>query len=358
MVGIGRRLCGFAAWRPAGFLVLLCLLAAAGGGPAGAAGIGNLQGPWPSAAVGHAGVAVTFPSSSPFTLADVGKGPAVDPPTAAMGTLFMPAGASAAHPVPAVVLLHGAAGVRADRELTYGRQLAALGIAALVVDAFGARRDRATGFIDRLLEITEAMVLADAYGGLRYLAARPEIDARRVVLVGFSYGGMASIYAAYAQVAAAYAPDGLRFAGHVSFYGPCIARFEDHRTTGVPVLMMYGGRDEIIDPKECAAVADDLRTGGSQVETIVYATAFHQWDGGPAVPWRASTSVAPCRFGVAPDGVTHDLSSGLAMTGPFTRRAILALCVDRDGYMLGRDDSVRERSNRALGAFLQRAFAR
>lgn len=274
-----------------------------------------------------------------------------------MATLFMPPGASAARKVPAVVILHGAAGVRGPREMTYGRQLASFGIAALVVDAFAARRDRATSFTDRLLEITEAMVLADAFAGLRHLAANPAIDAKRVAVMGFSYGGMAATYAAYAQVAAAYAPDGLRFAGHAAYYGPCIARFSDRRTTGAPVLMQYGGRDEIIDPEQCTLVAADLRAGGSAVEVIAYPNAYHQWNGGPVTPWRASTNIAACRFTVDPDGKIRDLRTSFAMSGPISRRAILALCADGDGYLVGRDDAVRVQSNRALGAFLQRIFA-
>lgn len=66
------------------------------------------------------GAAITYPSHSPFTLWEVGKGETLDPPTDARAFLFMPDKASAEKPVPAVVLLHGAAGVLGSRELTYG----------------------------------------------------------------------------------------------------------------------------------------------------------------------------------------------------------------------------------------------
>jgi dienelactone hydrolase len=97
--------------------------------------------------------------------------------------------------VPTVVLLHGSGGVLSTRELTYAPQLAKMGVAALVVDVFGARRDRGTEFIERLLNITETMMVADAYSGLWFLAGRPEIDPHRVVLIGFSYGAMATTFA-------------------------------------------------------------------------------------------------------------------------------------------------------------------
>src|SRR5215470_14604575 len=105
------------------------------------------------------------------------------------------------------------------------------------------------------------MMLADAYSGLGFLAARPEIDPRRIVLTGFSYGAMSTIYGIYVQIAEKLAPPGLRFAGHVAFYGPCIARFRDSRTTGAPLLLLLGGADEITDQNRCAEIAADMRAG-------------------------------------------------------------------------------------------------
>lgn len=339
-----------------GIAVLATAVAAAAGSPAMA---DLLRVPWPDAdAIDEGrGEPVRFASHSPFTPVDVGAGPERDPPTEAVGTLFLPAGATAARPVAGVVILHGSGGVQNVRELTYGRQFAAMGVAALVVDAFAARRDRATRFTARLLAITETMLLADAFAGLRYLAARPEIDGDRIALVGFSYGGMAAVFAAHEQIAATLAPGGERFAAHAAFYAPCVARFADRRATGAPVLMLMGGRDAIIDRERCAEAAADLRAGGGHVESVVFPQAFHQWDGAFASPRTIGRNLAPCRLRVEPDGRVLDLATGLEMTGPLARRAILALCVDEDGYMIGRDDGVRERSNAILGRFLAKALA-
>ncbi|NKB48277.1 MAG: dienelactone hydrolase [Alphaproteobacteria bacterium] len=317
-------------------------------------------GRWPNpAAVNEMrGELVSYPSHSPFTLREVGGGAEEDPTTAARAGLFVPPTATAADPVPAVVLLHGAAGVLAARELTYARQFAAMGVAALVVDAFGARRDRATGFVERLLEVTETMVLADAYAGLRFLDARPEIDGGRVALIGFSYGGIAATLGAFEQTAETLSPDGPRFAAHISYYGPCIARFDDARATGAPVLMLAGSEDAIVDPMRCNQVLDDLRAGGAETEFVIYQNAFHQWDGSFRGPRPIGRNLADCRFKVGNDGVVRDSFTFLQMTGPISRRLILAACVDSDGYLIGRDDNVRAKSNRAVGDFLTRAFTR
>jgi dienelactone hydrolase len=320
----------------------------------------RLAAPWPSpdSVSGRAGQSVEFPSHSPFVPADIGGGPRRDPATTGQGILFLPESASPAAPVPAVILLHGSSGVQEAREINYGRQLAAMGVAVLVVDSFGARRDRGTGFVDRLLNITETMLVADAYAGLDYLAGRGDVDPRRVVLIGYSYGAMAAVYAAYQQLARPLSPHGLRFAGHVAFYGPCIARFAEPRTTGAPVLLLYGGRDTTTDPKRCGEIADDLRAGGSTVATITYPDAVHQWDGGFDETRPIGRDLTPCSFTVERDGTVRDDNTWLAMSGPLTRKTILWLCVADKPYMIGRNDSVRERSNHDLGAFLSRVFAR
>lgn len=315
--------------------------------------------PWPDPLLDSApqGEPVTFASTSPYALADVGKGPERDPPQAAQGRLFMPASASAAAPVPAVIFLHGAGGISQARELTYARQLAARGVAALAIDVFGARRERASRFIDRIMEITEAMYLADAYAGLAMLAERSDIDAGRVALIGFSYGAMAATYAAYRQVADSYAPAGPRFAAHVAFYGPCIAQFRDSTTTGAPLLMLYGERDAIVDPERCARTAGELEDGGSTVRITAFPNGAHQWDGrtGERMIGR---NIAACDFIVTADGSVSHRILPLSMSSPLNRKIMLGLCADDEGYLMGRDDAVRAEANKELADFLRAAFDR
>ncbi len=336
------------------WIVACTLLAVAGGANANEIRP-RLSGPWPDAHSLDAiqGEAVTYPSRSPFSPADLG--PSGEAPGAtARATIFRPAGRHKPRSVPAVIMLHGSGGVLWAREMAYGKQLAAMGVAALVVDAFAARAEMGSGFIDRLLNITETMMLADAFAGLHFLDRHPEIDPDRVALIGFSYGAMASMYAMNARVAEQLG-NGRRFAAHVAFYGPCIARFADKRTTGAPLLMLYGTADILIDRRRCDEVADDMRRGGSAVDIIGYEGAPHQWDGG----WgrrHIGRNLAPCRIEVERDGTARDQRTLLPMSGPALRRIILGLCVENKPYLIGADDEVRARSNRDLGDFLVRAL--
>jgi dienelactone hydrolase len=299
------------------------------------------SGDWPSATIAAERVAI--PSRSPFGLSDA----AAAEPTEADVVFYPAVGASAAAPAPAVVLLHGAGGVSDGREGRYAEEFAAQGVSVAVIDVFGARDGG--GFVERLINTTEAMALADAFATLDWLAARPDIDDKRIALIGFSYGGMSSVYAAYAQVVAAYGPS-VPFAAHVAFYGPCIARFDEPATTGAPVLMLWGDQDEIMDADACEATAGDLRAGGSRVEIARY-DAPHRWDGARRT-WRAPRHIADCRLTVGSDGTVRDENSFLTMTGRASRAAILALCSNSDGYLIGPDEAVRRLSNARLAAFL------
>ena len=310
--------------------------------------------PWP--APGAAAVeprTVILRSSDPFTPAEIGRAASRNVPA----LLFLPPGASVTHKVPAVVLLHGSVGNYRARAWRYGPPLAALGVAVLVPETYAAREDLGRSFIGRALHITETMFDADAYAGLRALAADPAIDASRVALVGFSYGGMATEYALYRTVADRFVPPaGPHFAAHVAYYAPCIARFADTRTTGAPLLMMYGGRDQLIHPDRCAQEAADLRAGGSAVTVTVFPDAVHQWDGEMA-PRLIGRHLADCAFRVARDGTVHDAGTGIAMTGPLTRGLILAVCTGRRPWPIGRNEEVAAQSDRDLERFLGSAFA-
>lgn len=323
---------------------IVFVAAALGLAPPPAAAVLDESGNWPAVSAG-AGIAAEVESASPFTLAEVSPDMARTPAS----VRFYPA-VAADGPAPAVVLLHGAGGVSSRREGRYAREFTAQGVAVAVVDVFGARGGG--GFMQRLVRITESMALADAFATRAWLAARPDIDGERIALVGFSYGGMSATYAAYAAVADAFgAAFGTGpFAAHVAFYAPCIARFEDVTTTGAPVLMMWGERDEIIDPDACEATAQDLGRGGSRVEVERF-DALHRWDGARRT-WRAPAHIADCRFVVGRDGTVRDDNSFFVMTDPVSRATMLALCLDREGYMIGPDEAVRVRSNAAMARFL------
>ncbi len=338
-MGTGRRV-----------LLVLWLVASASPGLAG-----DRFTVWPDPDAVHDVVPteIELPSSDPFMPSDIGHARR----RVVRALLYLPPGASPQHKVPAVVLLHGSIGNTEERGYRYGLPLAEAGVAVLVVETYASRADLATSFVGRALHITETMFDADAYAGLRVLSARPEIEAGHVALVGFSYGGMAATYALYDTIARRLAPDGQHFAAHVAFYAPCVARFDDSRTTGAPLLMLYGGQDQLIRPDRCAQVAADLRGGGSAVTVVSYRQAVHQWDG-ELQPRLIGRHLADCRFRVDRFGIVHEAASGVGMGNPFLRGVVLGLCTGSRPYPIGRNEATTVRSDQDLLHFLSEVFAR
>ena len=116
---------------------------------------------------------VRFPNMTPGT------------PVTITATLVRPDGPG---PFPAVVLLHGCAGIEAQA-FRWARWLAERGYVALVVDSFGPRGvkgDCRSGPGDPPITAR----FDDAFGALRYLQSLPEIRADRVAAIGWSQGGV------------------------------------------------------------------------------------------------------------------------------------------------------------------------
>ena len=105
-----------------------------------------------------------------------------------------------------------------------------------------------------------------------------------------------------------------------------------------------------------ALFVEDLRDGGAEAEFVLYDGAYHQWDGSFPGPRTIGRNLAGCDLNVNKQGIVRDTLTLLPMSGPFLRKVILGVCSDSDGYLIGRDDAIRDRSNRDVGAFLMRAF--
>jgi dienelactone hydrolase len=113
--------------------------------------------------------------------------------------LYLPENRAA--PSPAVVVLDGLGGPKEGREREYGQRLSDEGFVALVLDSFACRGVGENGDLIRAFTVTEAMMLSDAFTGFSYLAGRPEVDASKIGVIGFSYGGMITVLTAYEQLA-------------------------------------------------------------------------------------------------------------------------------------------------------------
>ncbi len=118
-----------------------------------------------------------------------------------VGTLTRPAGP----PAPAVLLLHGFTGSRDEKEITgtgegvfsrTARLLAEAGYASLRIDFRGS--GDSTGGMS-WAETTYSTQIADACAAIDLLAAREDVDAARLAVLGWSQGGLVAMHAAAAR---------------------------------------------------------------------------------------------------------------------------------------------------------------
>ncbi len=202
------------------------------------------------------------------------------------GLLWLPDASSSEAPVPGLVVLQeifGLSGyVRSRCE-----DLAALGYAVLAPQLY-ARLDPPVEQVpddaDDLLEQGMALVgqvdwplaVRDGLAARDTLAALPEVDADRVGLVGFCFGGGLAF-----NVAASAAQAEVPVAALVSFYGSALPGLLDLAGhVECPSLHVFGTDDAYIPMEQVEQVREAVTAGGSrgQVRFELHEGAGHAFD--------------------------------------------------------------------------------
>jgi dienelactone hydrolase len=188
-------------------------------------------------------------------------------PAALEGELFTPRGAG---PFPAVVLLHGCAGV-SPNVAAWAQWLQGEGYAALVLDSFGGRGLRNLCGDPRPL--TGGMRSGDVFAAVARLRTMSAIDPGRIAAMGFSHGGWTALAAWHAQ--AAHPDDRLRAV--IALYPSCGTQLPAGGAP--PLLMLVGGQDDWTPPANCLKLAEAARAAGRPVSIVLYPDARHAFDG-------------------------------------------------------------------------------
>ena len=222
----------------------------------------------------HATDVVHFTSAvlppSPFKLRQAkaqGKELKQEPGLPLWGHLNKPAGTG---PFPAVVLMHGCAGIRP----TYARwasQLTELGYVTLILDSLGPRS--VFNVCKTPLKIASPQTRAfDAHGALAYLQGLPFVDGARIGVVGWSHGGNSVLAAVNNSGTTAKLPQ--RFKAAIAFYPYCIG-WGDYI---LPTLILLGEADEWGPLSQCQMLKAQSKNGGALIELVAYPGVFHAFD--------------------------------------------------------------------------------
>jgi dienelactone hydrolase len=184
------------------------------------------------------------------------------------GYLAKPDGAG---PFPAVVALHGCAGMHVTTRQRLADDLVGRGYVILLVDSYTTR-----GIKHACTSTAFATFLKrrpDAFGALVFLGGQSFVDPKRVAAVGFSAGGRVSLSVAETNSFELFVlPGDLRFRAAAAFYPPCKQAWA---RPAIPALILIGGLDDWTPAVDCTDKVATWGNEGPPVELVVYPGVHH-----------------------------------------------------------------------------------
>ena len=193
--------------------------------------------------------------------------------------LYAPSGAG---PFPAIVLSHTCSGLQ-QHVFEWAQRFLGAGYVVLVVDHLGPRG--LAGNCPPYNRVSVTQYAQDDVLALKHLRALPFVDGKRIVQVGFAYGGMAGLRLASERFRATYVGNE-SFAAIVSFYPWCNQQsgqgYQDHQwnfydDTTTPLLILLGADDDF-NPRSCVEQANQNAALGMPVEYRVFPATTHAFD--------------------------------------------------------------------------------
>ena len=248
--------------------------------------------------------------------------------------------------LPVVLLMHGSGGVGPNIDY-WVRLLNGMGVSTFVIDGFTGR-GLASVNTDQA-RLGRLNFILDIYRSLDILARHPRVDPERIVLMGFSRGGQAALYASLDRFHEQWNSSGARFAAYISFYPDCATTYRRDAETGSrPIRIFHGEADDYNPLRTCAAYVERLRAAGRDVAIATYPDAHHGFDtplGTTATPSRGAQSVRECTIREADGGTLINV----ATQAPFTYRDA---CVALDPHV-GGNAAAREAVTVAVRDFVR-----
>jgi dienelactone hydrolase len=274
------------------------------------------------------------------------KGEADGKPTTLTGALRVAQGTGR---LPVVVLMHGSGGMGPNIEM-WSKEFNAMGVSAFAIDGFTGRGLTAVSTNQALLG--RLNFILDIYRALDVLAQHPRVDPARIVLMGFSRGGQAALYASLKRFHRMWNRSGVAFAAYIPFYPDCMTAFIDDTDVADRPIRIFGGTADDYNPiARCKDFMGRLHAAGRDVEITEYPNASHGFDSplgnGPIVA-KGGQTVRHCTIREESVGLLIDA----ATKEPFTYKAA---CVETDPHV-GADPEAREAAKLAVKNFLRATF--
>lgn len=206
--------------------------------------------------------------------------------------LYRPQGAG---PFPAVVALHGCSGL-GDRNGPVGvryrdwaERLTAAGFVVLFPDSFGSRGLGPQCKVRTRTVRASRERVEDARAARRWLQDQPFVRADRVSLLGWSNGGVATLWAVRPQAAPRDGKPDFRSA--VALYPGCRQASERAWSARLPTLILIGAADDWTPADACDRMVAEARRRSALVSLVTFPGAYHGFDH-PDMKLRVRTGMA------------------------------------------------------------------
>jgi dienelactone hydrolase len=206
--------------------------------------------------------------------------------------------APAAGKLPVVVMMHGSGGMGSNID-DWSNDFLRSGISTFAIDGFTGR-DLVQVNTDQA-KLGRLNFIVDIYRALEVLANHPRVDRSRIVLMGFSRGGQAVLYASLKRFHKMWNRSGAEFAAYFPFYPDCMTSYlGDTELVDKPIHIFGGTPDDYNPIAACKKYVERIAAAGRIIPLTEYPNAQHAFDSptlpkAPVVAQNAQT-VRNCRI--------------------------------------------------------------
>src|ERR1044072_1026942 len=212
--------------------------------------------------------------------------------------------------LPVVILMHGSGGMGAQLD-TWSRLFNSMGVSTFAIDGFTGRGLTSVN-MDQA-QLGRLNFILDIYGALAILAKHPRVDPQRIVLMGFSRGGQAALYASLTRFHKMWNKSGASFAAYIPFYPDCSTSYiDDTDVAAAPIRIFHGIADNYNPLSSCKAFLTRLKSAGRDVELTEDANAQHGFASplGAVAVAKGAQTVRACTIKEGPAGVLVNTATG------------------------------------------------
>ncbi len=196
--------------------------------------------------------------------------------------------------------------------------------------------------------------ILDIYGALEILARHPRVDPDRIVLMGFSRGGQAALYASLKRFNEMWNKSGAQFAAYIPFYPDCSTAYAgDTDVVDRPIRIFHGTPDDYNPVASCKALLARLEAEKRDVTLTEYPDSQHGFDAGllgvsSNVVASGAQTVRNCKIAESEGGVLVNTET----KEPFSYKDA---CVEQNPHVGGNPATAQE-ARKAVSDFLQALF--